>query len=61
VEKQKKRRTLKSMLQPLETGVELAIPRAPDAKLGSMPVMVRLPEIRQPLGLGVTFLELGIL
>jgi hypothetical protein len=49
------------MLQPEETGVELAVPRPPNAKLGGMPILVGLPEVDQLLDLGVTFLPLGVL
>jgi hypothetical protein len=36
---------MKSMLQPLETDMELAIPRVPNAKLGGVLVTIRLPEV----------------
>jgi hypothetical protein len=61
VEKRKRKHTMKSMLQPLETSMELAIPRMPNAKSGGMPVAVKLSEIGQRLDLGVVFLDLNTL
>jgi hypothetical protein len=61
MEKQRRKRTMKSVLQPLETGVELAILRTPNAKLGGMLVMVELPKGGQLSDLGVAFLDLDAL
>jgi hypothetical protein len=44
-EKRKKGRTMESILQPLEAIVDLAISRTQNAKLGSVLIVVRLPEI----------------
>jgi hypothetical protein len=36
---------MESILQPLEASVDLAVSRTPDAKLGIILIIVRLPEI----------------
>jgi hypothetical protein len=52
---------MKSVLQPLETGMELAIPRMPNAKLSGTPVTIELPKISQLLDLDIMFLDLDTL
>jgi hypothetical protein len=44
-EKPTMRRTEESMLQTLETSVDLAVSHMPDAKFCIVPLVVRLPEI----------------
>jgi hypothetical protein len=61
VEKRRRKRTMKNVLQPLETGVELAISRTPNAKLSGMLVIIELPKVGQLLDLGVAFLDLDTL
>jgi hypothetical protein len=43
--KQKKGRTMESILQSLEASVDLAILRMPNANLGIVLIVVRLPKI----------------
>jgi hypothetical protein len=61
MKKWRRKRTMKSVLQPLETGVELAISCTPNAKLSGMLVMLELPKDGQLLDLSIAFLDLDAL
>jgi hypothetical protein len=52
---------MKSMLQPLETSMELAISRTPNAKFGGMLVIVKPLKGDQLANLGIAVFDLDAL
>jgi hypothetical protein len=50
---------MKSVLQPLETGVEFAIPRTPKAEFGVVLLGVKPSKSLQLVDLGIAALDFG--